>query len=276
MYFIETFTPTFSNSIWTFKHMMNNSPVEQSSYPFEHFHTDYELFLFIRGSAHFMIEGCKYELNPYDLLLIKPGQHHQIQLDHNIDYERYVINFSISANNFGLAEAIDKCSTAYAILGTPLTDLFAQLDKHYDMYPSGFARREMLASTLTQILVGLCFSQDKAKKIEPVNSLFSDIVSFIDANLVQINTESDIAKGLYKGSATIRKIFAEYADVPIMTYIRSKKCMLANSLMKSGAKPTHIYEQCGFRDYSTFYRVYTKTMNETPSATYRSAVDIMR
>lgn len=276
MYFVETFSSASGSSHWTFKHMLNNTPPEQSSYPFDHFHTDYELLLFIRGSAYFVIEGCKYNLNPYDLLLVKPGLHHQIQLDKTVDYERYVINFSIPATSFGLADEIEKCSAAYTILGTHLVDLFAQLDRHYEAYPSGFARTEMLISTLTQILVGLCFAQDRAKKIEPVNVLFSDIVSFIDANLVQINTEDDIARGMYKGNATIRKIFAEYSDVPIMTYIRNKKCMLANTLIKSGAKPTHIYEQCGFRDYSTFYRVYTKTMKETPSATYRSAVDIMR
>ena len=50
-----------------------------------------------------------------------------------------------------------------------------------------------------------------------------------------------------------------------MHYLRDKRLMLAQTLLGSGNKPTEIYEQCGFRDYATFYRAYVRYFGVNPS-----------
>ena len=50
-----------------------------------------------------------------------------------------------------------------------------------------------------------------------------------------------------------------------MSFVRIRKCIMANSLMEKGEKPTKIYSQCGFKDYTTFYRTYKKLYQKEPS-----------
>ena len=38
----------------------------------------------------------------------------------------------------------------------------------------------------------------------------------------------------------------------------------AKRLLDEGKKPTDIYSACGYSDYSTFYKAYTKRFRESP------------
>ena len=58
-------------------HKLNNEILTFDDYK-DQFHIVYEFLLFIEGDLEYVVENKKYKLEPYDLLLIKPGQHHYI------------------------------------------------------------------------------------------------------------------------------------------------------------------------------------------------------
>ena len=57
-----------------------------------HSHDFFEVYCFLRGSASYIIEECKYTLLPGDILLIPQGKLHQLDIkDSTETYERYVL-----------------------------------------------------------------------------------------------------------------------------------------------------------------------------------------
>ena len=48
-------------------------------------------------------------------------------------------------------------------------------------------------------------------------------------------------------------------------YILSKQLSLAQRELRAGAAPTEIYMNCGFADYSTFFKAYKRTFGHAPS-----------
>ena len=61
-----------------------------------HTHDNNELFIFIKGDMHFVVEGVVYPLKPYDALLLRAGEMHDIYPVGNSDYERVVFNIDDS------------------------------------------------------------------------------------------------------------------------------------------------------------------------------------
>lgn len=49
-----------------------------------------------------------------------------------------------------------------------------------------------------------------------------------------------------------------------MQYVRNKKVLYAQNLIKSGIRPTKAYTMAGFEDYTTFYRSYKLFFGHSP------------
>ena len=81
---------TASNTIF-YKHEKSEH-VEIDTFSM-HTHNAYELIYFLGGNATHVIEDRKYKLKKGDLIIVRPFQHHFIQIDTPGDYERYNILF---------------------------------------------------------------------------------------------------------------------------------------------------------------------------------------
>ena len=52
----------------------------------------------------------------------------------------------------------------------------------------------------------------------------------------------------------------------LMKYIRSKKIVLAQQMIREGRKAVDVAEELSFNDYSTFYRSYLKVTGMSPAS----------
>ena len=100
-----------------------------------------------------------------------------------------------------------------------------------------------------------------------VNKDIRTIVHYIDRHLHEIHTVDDISEAIHMSRSSIYKAFAQQFDTPIMSYVRTQKCMVARSLLSEGVSATEVSEQLGFNHYSSFYRDYSKVFNCSPSDT---------
>jgi AraC-like DNA-binding protein len=91
------------------------------------------------------------------------------------------------------------------------------------------------------------------------------VINYINENLAEPLMIEDICKHFHYSKSYIVKEFKASLGVPIKQYIIAKKILLAESLISKGSKPTEIYNNCGFEDYSTFYRNYIKIVGKAPS-----------
>ena len=249
----------------TYKHIVDERPLGEQERFREHFHTDYELLYFIHGDAEFIIEQNRYRLRPHSLLVIKPGEHHNLVVkSSNKYYERMVLRF----NSADVPESVDRLlqtlASVYDIAGTRLSELFFQLDVHCEQI-EGALITELLKSALTEILIYLCCRKNTVQDAEYVNEYIAQVITYIDRNLVSICALDDISAGLHLSKSTIsRTLYAQF-NVPVMSYVRTKKCMLAHTMLTRGVAPTVVSERCGFHDYSSFYRAYRKVFRHAPS-----------
>ena len=65
--------------------------------------------------------------------------------------------------------------------------------------------------------------------------------------------------------SALYKIFTAQFKTPVMTYVRTQKCMLARDLIHDGISATEAAEKLGFTHYSSFYRDYMHVFGAAPT-----------
>lgn len=254
---------------YTFKHERS---IEQALAPGEsfkeHFHSVFELLYFIDGEADFMIQHTLYNLHPHSLLVIKPGELHQVLIRSDAPYERIVIRFDESDLPRGFRSRIRNLKSVYPVGDTTVAEELMRLDTHTQL-PVDEARFYACRAELNLILTHLCVYEDRAQTADEVNEDIYRIMHHINENLTEIMTMEDLCAALHMSRSNLNKIFSSRFDTPIMSYIRTQKTTLAHSLLNEGFPPTEIPGKCGFNNYSSFYRAYMKIYGTSPSAVRR-------
>ena len=250
---------------FVFKHSTDEHPDPNSSSFQPHSHSDtYELFYFIAGNADFMIDDQVYELRSGTMLLIKPNVEHHIRLkSKDKKYERITIRFSADDLPDNVREKLAHTNNIYFVRNSELSNELLRLDVHYmhlDKDLLFYTFKNALTVILSYVINYEPFT-DEENFSEEVKS----ITNYIEDNLTNIDSLDTICNDLHMSKSALCKKFTDAVGLPIMTYVRTRKCVLANNLMAQGKKPTKIYKACGFNDYASFYRAYKKTYKNMPS-----------
>ena len=247
-------------------HKLNNEILTFDDYK-DQFHIVYEFLLFIEGDLEYVVENKKYKLEPYDLLLIKPGQHYYINFYSTGKYERCVITFDKSLVPLHIANSFNNKEQKLQIKDTPLIEIFNRFDIYRQTF-DGEDLYEVSRGLLTELII--YFNKYASDLIEDspnrfVNPIIHNILDYISLNIDKDLSISNISKHFNVSSSYLCNAFKESMQTSISKYIRSKRIILAHSYILRGEKPTEVYEKCGFIDYSTFYRSYQKVMGFPPS-----------
>ena len=256
----------FDTKDFQIAHKLNDKIILFDDYK-EHFHIGYEFLLFIDGDLEYVIENQKYILKPFDLLLIKPGQHHYVNFNSTGRYERFVITFEKSLVPLHISTSFNNKEQCISIINTPIADIFERLDncrKEFD----GETLYEISKCLLTELIIYFNkYAKDtKSEKNNTiVNSIINDVINYISLNIEKELSIKHLAEKFNVSSSYLCAAFKETMQTNISRYIRSKRVILAQSYIEHGEKPTEVFIKCGFGDYSTFYRSYTKIIGYPPS-----------
>ncbi|MGN0814940.1 MAG: AraC family transcriptional regulator [Candidatus Coproplasma sp.] len=233
----------------------------------DHFHTIYEIMYFIDGDGEFFIENKRYELNPGDLVIIRPGSHHYLSLLSSKRSERYVVRFTEYLIPSNLLLSMENMQGIYPVEGTIIPSLFARFDEHLENVGENSELIKMLyRCVLTEIIVYLCHIGIKeAASVSFLKENMAFVLEYINRNIEKPLCLEDICREFHYSKSYICREFATGMGVPVMQYVRTKKIMYADALLRSGMCPTEVSAQCGFSDYSTFFRMYKKLMGHSPS-----------
>ena len=94
-----------------------------------HIHNAYELLYFLDGDATHVIEDRKYKLKKDDLILIRPGRYHFIQIDSDARYERINILFDAEEHPVEGLDLIPEQIEIVNLSDNPLAkDIFEKCD----------------------------------------------------------------------------------------------------------------------------------------------------
>lgn len=254
----------FRSGSYTFKHIIDAVPTPSNEKFQEHFHTTYELLYFIDGHADFMIQHKLYKLKPHSLLVIKPGELHNLVIKADRRYERIVVQFDGAQIPVFLREKIDLLEKVYALKNTFLSDELFHLDRHYENIDLDMRMYTFLGA-LQIILTYLCSGNSPSLRPDYANEEIASIMAYIDEHLTSIHTIDEVCRALHLSPSTLKRMFYDYCHTSVMSYIRTQKCMRAHNLLNNGLSPSQVCEACGFSDYSTFYRAYLSIFGYSPS-----------
>ncbi len=259
-----------NNTIYYIKHSTDNNP-KQSDFPM-HAHADYELLYFLSGDITYLVEGNTYTPQPHDILLFDIAETHKVIVNSNKPYERLVIQ--MDKNIF---YGIDTEEALFL----PFTN--KKLGENNIMHPSDFKddfwkkclnrlsnadpyNKIDVITFLLPLLNEIKQNRIQISKSTKNVSLQSMIVQYVNDHLTQEIIPEEIAKHFFISRTALYSIFKQATGTGVHNYITVKRLIMAQSFLKHGEKPTKVYEKCGFKDYSTFYRAYKTHFGVTPKS----------
>jgi AraC-like DNA-binding protein len=97
----------------------------------------------------------------------------------------------------------------------------------------------------------------------------------IDGEVYSFEYEAgDDANRFYISRTQLCSRFKKATGTSVGGYIAVKRLLTARELLLQGGKPTEVYGLCGYHDYSTFFRAYTKYFGHSPrdAHSFRDAI----
>ena len=231
-----------------------------------HCHNEYEMLFFISGSAKYLIEGRTYPLKKYDLIITRPMQYHNIELECSEKYSRYDVLITHSPE---LVSMLSSLSEKFEVVNCAELPNVVECFKKIDYYHKHLPRVDFNI-ILNNLLVEVCYNliiNDTLASKEPVPSskVVLAALDYINANLFTIKDIKEVCEHVFLSENHFFKLFKEQMKTSPKKYITSKRLLSAQRMLLDGARPTNIYEQCGFNNYISFYQRYTEYFGHAPS-----------
>lgn len=260
----------YSDENFTLSHALTEKP-DQSQFRL-HTHAQAEIYYFVRGAGVFHIEGSAYPLEPGDLLIMQPAESHYIEVDLNQPYERKMIHFDVS-----VLQKIDPTGALLApILNRqPGKDnlykpfLFSGGSEHYFniMFNRDVDPRISITVGLLSLLHELCALKNKSaqEQVETTDSVEYQILRYLNQDITRTITLQDICQKFYISRTQLYRLFRGATGVSVKKYITVKRLVYARQRIEAGEPASQVYLQCGFNDYSCFYRAYLKYYGHPPT-----------
>lgn len=238
-----------------------------------HTHTTTEIYYLLKGQGVFHIEGNEYPLERGDLLIMKPSESHYIDLDCSYPYERIVLNLNteylrqIDPEGYLLRPIQDRKPGKRNLYRSH--EFRTGSCSHYfeNMFSTiGNPRINILSALLPLLNEVYCVyisrEEDTDDSMDP---LPHRIIRYINKNLAGPIHLEDICQNFYISKSQLCRLFKGATGTTVWQYITIKRLVKARQLIAAGENATHIYSQCGFSDYSSFYRAYIKHFRCAPS-----------
>lgn len=236
-----------------------------------HTHEMYELYCFFEGKGTYKIEGNDYPLKPGDILIMRPAEAHYIQLTPGTPYTRFAINFDPSV--FGGIDKSNELTVPFTCRSAGKKNLYRRSDfkdNSYRTYVKAFTeatdnRRLQILSNLLPLLNEIACAFKTKSDDETDASLDFKIVSYINEHLTEELSLQSVSKEFYISKPQLCRIFKSAIGSTVWDYITVKRLVLARELLKTGVSATSACIDCGFNDYSVFYRAYKRKYGVSPS-----------
>ena len=244
-----------------------------------HHHSLYEMLYISKGKVQYGIEDEKYDLNAGDFVLIAPNVLHKLIKIVEEPCERIILTFT--------KKYIDTFKTENTDLSVIFQKIASSNNHKLTVLP---AFKEEIADTLNKML-GLFLSKEYGDDIL-FKAYFAQLlvrmnkeVSFIEnedelneknniihkARMFAINnldkkiSVSDIASEVGLSVSRLSHLFKEKTGISLLKFLNKKRLTRAKDLLKNGYSITNTANKCGYQDYTSFIRAFTKEYGISPT-----------
>lgn len=230
-------------------------------------HSYHEILYYMDGEATFLSADFKEELSKGTLLIIPKEMYHKFHIKNQDQYIRLVINFpDLDIINDTFAYAMSEIRIIKNVSFNIRHLIYRMCDVICDA--ENKTARIFLYGAFLSLLVEIGFDITNAitPRLREKEQLVSKCLNFIEENYTSTIHVDDIAKIMCVSKPTLFQHFKNELGVSIHKYITEKRMIYARKLIYNGENPTNIFKECGFNDYSTFYKAYKKMFSVSPIA----------
>lgn len=248
-----------------------------------HAHHTYEMYLFVSGKGCYCVEQTRYPLESGSIILLRPGESHAVMIDEASAYERIVIRFSPQAlqgvdGKLSLLDAFHfRCAGQFNCYTPAQTAI-----EFVPLLKKSFSQQHDPAQYYFQILglliwmlsaVNHVFSRPKESgRSALAKDEIPDIISQINRNICGELDIDAICREHYISRVYLNRCFREATNCSVWEYITIRRLTLARQRIESGQTAMNAAIECGFKDYSVFFRSFKRHFGYPPSACLKRPV----
>ncbi len=269
-----------STDYFTFKYAADERPNPDEKMYKMHTHLSCEVYYFMSGKGVFHVEGTRYPLEVGDILIMNDTESHYIELDPGVKYERCAFNFKknfikLIDKNGGLLEPFENrqsgefnlyrgCNFRSGLYLQLLENMISETDD-----------REMQITVNAYGLLNEirgAFRETIGKESEVGEADINRIVRYIMDNLETPLSLDSICNQFYISKTQLCRSFKKSMGSSVWNYITIKRLIKAKTMIDAGGLPTKIFSECGFSDYSGFFKAYKKHFGYPPGSGEKNKV----
>lgn len=243
---------------------------------------NYNMVYFLHGTSKCKIKGTEYYTSRFNYLLLKP--HERITfLNCNKDIVN-VLSLSFSqetASKISPDETIleafkeeilkdKRLYTSQSLTASHIRALAMQL--HAELNANNPASEVYINGLMSIILTSIhrVYLEDSLsnKNVIIKGLRIDDIMNYVMTHLSEEISLDKLAEGLFFSKYYILHQFKKQTGTSLYSYILKRKLDYSKKLIEDGITINEVYKQCGFGDYSNFFRSFKKEFSCTPKQYY--------
>ncbi len=254
-----------------YMYSFNTSP----SYTFgSHMHKCYEFLHIVSGELIYMVENTEYLLTAGDMVMTKPSEFHSFSFTKECEYQREFLHiypgyFAVHPELIEMLESrpagtLNRIS-AELMQKYGIDDIFCNMrDSCADTFPETDSLMYAYAAELVLILNRVMREENIKPQEGIINEKADSIRLYIDCHYTENLNLDDIAAAFFLSTGYMLRLFKKETGMTPKAYLNMRRVTHAKNLIMQGRRATSIYSECGFNDYSSFYRSFVKYTNMTP------------
>ena len=229
------------------------------------FHSFHEIIYFMGGDAKFISENMQIPVKPNTLIVIPSETYHQFVINGSeMDYHRCVFHFvDIPELKEFIHESMN--TTLLIEMNPKFQFLFEQMIALTEQQHSDNTASILMQSVLSLILNEIA-SKNYVNIEKTVPKTISDrCTAYIANHINEAISIEDIANELNVSVSHLAHSFKKQMNISVHQYILKKKLVIAHHKILDGKPATQAAIECGFNDYSGFYKQFKKMFDKSPS-----------
>jgi len=246
-----------------------------------HCHDFYELYIHYGGAKFYCVDNNVYSLQPDQLIVIPPFCMHGLFSDTVLkDYERgFVYMMPAMLRTWGGSSInLEQFLSKYVQNGKYTFQLNHEDAMTCKRLMQDSARQLQSSAPLVQyenyvrvsgFLSIICNTMHRSEAIEEtvvVNEVIHDILSYINEYFTLPLKLEGLARQFGVSVSFLSHEFVKCTGRSVYDYILHRRVMQAKALIDSACPLNEVAYRCGFNDYSSFLRAFSRMAGMSPSA----------
>ena len=266
-----------------FLHSVDESPDDKN---FKlHVHDDYELYCVVSGNVGYVVEGRVYKLTHGSLMIMRSAEIHKLIVYGNEKYERYTLNFTPELlQRYGFDRSVLDAFLLRDIgeqnqympeefSGVTPLGVFRQMERSMSLMADEQAAVAYLAALLYSVNTVFRGRTEIASACTDVFE--KKLISYINEHIFEDISLGSISEQMHMSPSQINRIFNKITGTSVYNYILSKRLVYAQGMIMRGENANVASQSCGFKDYSSFFRLYKKRFGKSPTGSKSENMIIM-